>query len=332
MNRTLAFLSLLVVSNQAFAASPMASCVVSDMAKIKTLIEQDSTVGPFGVSLAASSAYQGLNQAQLVANAGAAGVRLRVNEIEAKLKSAVNEFMASKADPSQTALVALGDASRRQIFQILRRPKGQPAVAANAESKCNSGSCEDMAVKTELMYVLKGSTVAKAVDTLGVYKLETTGNVDVHFCQASASCNQRAHLMAAGGEVQKSKTPAPMKPNTSYVLRESGMGVETTSVYKIHPATICGKPAALLTGVMVRGENAFDSSSTIALAVESDDRVILLAHYQGYVAGGRGNVPKWMLDGGIVGAVAKGSLNGIYNRQAERLGSPERVNGKGMLK
>lgn len=332
MIRSVSALAFVMVAQSALAAQPLASCVAADVAKIRAVIERESTTPLFGQPLAPATAYEGLNQAQVVASNAGAGVKRHIDEIEHRLRTAANEFIATKADPAQTATAVLGHADRRQVMQILRRPKGQPALTANTENKCNEKSCEDMALKTQMLYVLPNSSVARAVETLSVYKLETTGNVDVHFCAASASCRERNHLLSAGGAVQKSKNPQPMNTGVPYVLRESGMGVETTTVYKVHPVSICGKPAALMTGILVRGENAFDSSSTVALAVESDSRVMLFAHFQGYVAGGRGKVPGWMLGGGIVASIARNSFNGIYNKQAERLGTAERINGKGMLK
>lgn len=332
-NSALLLATILMSATTSFAAAPLASCVASDMVKIRALIEQDSKATVFGTALAPAVAYEGLNQAQVVfSNSNGAGLHNHVNEVDAKLKAAVNEFIASKGDPSQTAAAVMGDANRRQVLQILRRPKGQPAIGANAQSKCDAKSCEDMAVKTQMLYVLNNSSVAKAVDTLADYKFETTGSVDVFFCEASASCHARAHLMKAGGEVQKTSNPAPMKPNTPYMLRATAMGSETTSVYRVHPVSICGKQATLMTGILAKDANAFDSASTVALAVESDSRVLLFAHYQGYVAGGRGKVPGWMLGGGIVGSIARSTLNGIYNKQGERLGASERINGKGLLK
>ena len=326
-----------LIFSGSFAARASTACVDEGVRQIESILKSRTKMGPQDIALAPATAYDGLSGLQLSnLHANGTAESAFIDEVGGRMGQALGAFLNTAGSREQVsravALASLGSADRRQVFQILRRPKNNPSTIVNGTNRCNSSSCADMAIKTEQVYVMDQMRESRAADIMSILKLRTDSHVSVYFCETSASCRSRDQLMSEGGVVRRESRPQAMRTNVPYTARKAVMGVEVTSLFESTSMTICGHPATLMTAILLKGQNSFDNASSVALSIENENHAMVFSKFQAYVAGNRGKIPGTYLDGGFFGHIALSSSIFVYNTIAESLGLSDRIDGNGVLK
>ena len=336
--RVFSAFALLVVASLTSQAQAN-QCVDQDMKKVESILR--SHLKTSGIKPA--YVYEGLNAAELsdVVNSGQAP-KLFVDRTLEEMRSAAKTFIESRGNANAVADRVFHSGNRRQVLRVIKRPNGQANTAASASNNCEAKSCADIALQTKQLYFVDHAPASKVVNAISRWRLKhLPGKYEVTHCEMGTGCSSASSVRSVGGKAFALENPSPMKPGSTYIVRERSPAknyfvvkvpeIDGTSVFKVsEPIEFCGKEAFVMTGSIANGANAFDNGSTHVLVIEGESSSMAYSSAQAMVSKGRGPMPELLL-GGLSGKIL-GVMADMYNDQAKDLGLRDRVESNGVLK